>query len=74
MYAGRTGCGHHPEVYRYAISPSDGSLTFEAAITWNQATLDVCDTITMVGSYFYISCGFWENYAASGVLPFMAKL
>ena len=68
---GRVADGEHPIVLKFQIA-NDGTLTNTDTLTWNAGTKDVCDTATIVGSKFYISCGLMEYLASSNKLPFVA--
>jgi hypothetical protein len=72
-YEGRTGDGHHPEIGKWSISTVDGTMAREAVWYWNAATMDVCDTLSIYGDDFYVSCGFWEVTRTDGVLPMVAR-
>lgn len=48
-------------------------MTAAAAITWYQFSYNICDTLTIRGDEFFLSCTFWQSEAATKRLPFLAQ-
>lgn len=73
VHYGRQGDSHHNVFYVYDLDETTLSPNLVHHATWNDAYMDVCDTLDIIGDFFYVSCGYWEVKALDGVLPMVVK-